>query len=108
VTESGSPPTFSQMIYHLVEKSVWESTQHQPTIATPGPDGFVHCCDERQLASVRDANFATDVPVVALAVDPTRLAFETRYEAGSGGELERFPHVHGPIETSTVIEVIEI
>ncbi len=96
------------MIYHVVEKSDWESRQHQPNIATPGPDGFVHCCDERQLASVRDVYFDKDATVVALAVDPTRLEFETRYEAGSGSELERFPHVYGPIETSAVSKVIEI
>jgi uncharacterized protein (DUF952 family) len=96
------------MIYHVLEKADWESRRHETHVAVPGPDHFVHCCDERQLASVRETYFAKDAIVVALVVDPTRLEVETRYEAGSGGEAERFPHVYGPIERSAVREVLNI
>ena len=97
------------MIYHLLEKPEWESRQKgdQP-VAAPGPDGFVHCCDEGQLATVRAAYFSDGVAVVALRIDPTRLAFETRYEPGAGGEAERFPHVYGVIDFSTIDGVVDI
>ena len=96
------------MIYHLVETSVWELGRDHPSIVTPGADGFLHCCDEHQLAGVQARYFAKDTTLVALEVDPTRLGFETRYELGSGGEPERFPHVYGPIDASAVSRVIEI
>ena len=39
---------------------------------------------------------------------PTLLSAGTRYEAGSCGEVERFPHVYGPIEASDVISVLDL
>jgi uncharacterized protein (DUF952 family) len=71
-------------------------------------DAFLHCCDERQLGPVREANFPSASRVIALGIDPTLLSAETRYEPGSGGELERFPHVYGPIQASDVISVLDL
>ena len=65
----------------------------------------MHCCDERQLASVRSRYFQEDEGVVSLVLDPTLLPHETRYEPGAGGEVERFPHVNGAVERSDVVEV---
>jgi uncharacterized protein (DUF952 family) len=97
MTRGGVRPLRSRtMIYHLVEKSEREARRNHQHIATPGPEGFVHCCDERQLAAVKAFYFANDATVVALMVDPTQVEFETRYEPGAGGESERFPHVYGP------------
>jgi uncharacterized protein (DUF952 family) len=96
------------MIYHLLLAEEWESRQGLATVATPGPGEFLHCCDERQLAAVREAYFPSESKVVALGVDPSLLSPETRYEHGSGGELERFPHVYGPIQASDIISVHDL
>ena len=96
------------MIYHLLLAREWDSRQGSATAAIPEPDGFLHCCDERQLAPVREAYFPSESKVVALGVDPTLLSAETRYESGSGGEVERFPHVYGPIQASDVISVLDL
>ena len=96
------------MIYHLLLAREWESRQGSATAAIPGGDEFLHCCDERQLAPVREAYFPSGSKVVALGVDPTLLSGETRYEFGSGGEVERFPHVYGPIQASDVISVLDL
>lgn len=93
------------MIFHVVEAAAWAARQHEPELAAPGPDGFVHCCDERQLAHVRAHHFAPGADVVALEIDPTQLDCETRYEPGSLGEAERFAHVYGPIPTAAVRSV---
>ena len=95
------------MIYCLVEEG------HGPAstgglVIQPGPEGFVHCCDERQIPEVRKAYFHPDAHVRAVVIDPTRLGAETRYEPGSGGEGERFAHVYGPIDTSAVTDVIAV
>jgi uncharacterized protein (DUF952 family) len=93
------------LIYYLVE----DSSDPDPTgdsVIEPGPEGFIHCCDEGQIPEVRKAYFSPDARVLAVVVDPTRLSSETRYEPGSGGEAERFAHVYGPIQKSAVVEVI--
>jgi uncharacterized protein (DUF952 family) len=79
----------------------WESASADE-VAPLGAEGFVHCCDERQIGYVRRRYFPADEQVVALALDPTRLPAETRYEPGSGGEPERFPHVYGPLQREFV------
>ncbi len=96
------------MIYHLLLASEWDSRQGSATAAVPDRDEFLHLCDQRQLAPVREAYFPSGSKVVALGVDPTLLSAETRYEPGSGGELERFPHVYGPIQASDVISVLDL
>lgn len=73
------------------------------SVAEPGQgEKFVHCCDEGQIGDVRRRYFPADEPVVALAFDPTQLAVETRYEPGTGGEPERFPHVYGPLQRELI------
>lgn len=91
------------MIFHLLDEAAWRASGD--SVAEPGPEGFVHCCDERQLGDVRHRYFPTDAGVVALTLDPTLLSAETRYEPGSAGEPERFPHVYGPIARSDIIDV---
>ncbi|HEV8065937.1 MAG TPA: DUF952 domain-containing protein [Acidimicrobiales bacterium] len=93
------------MIYHLMTAEEWKSKSDGQYLATPDEMGFVHCCDERQLADVK-AHFLPDEPeVVAVEIDPTLLSSETRYEEGVRGEPERFAHVYGPIEMSAVARI---
>jgi uncharacterized protein (DUF952 family) len=96
------------VIYHLLDRATWDAARDGTIAVVPGPEGFVHCCDESQLPHVRSLYFSDDASLVALELDPTRLASETRYELGSGGELERFPHVYGPIEVSEVMRATAV
>jgi uncharacterized protein (DUF952 family) len=95
------------VIFYLIASSAWEQAERlEADVASPRDgENFVHCCDHRQIQYVRNSYFPADQPIVALAIDPTRLFNETRYEFGSGGESERFPHVYGPIHVSDVVEV---
>ena len=71
-------------------------------------DGFVHCCagPASALAVARDYFGSAAEPVLALAIDPSRLDAELVFEApaplpGAPREhlatAEKFPHVYGPI-----------
>jgi uncharacterized protein (DUF952 family) len=93
------------MIIYLMDAEDWDSRRHESLVALPGPEGFVHCCDKHQMGLVREDRFPTGLTVVALSIDPTALDSETRYEPGSGGERERFPHVYGSIRHTDVVEV---
>ncbi len=96
------------MIYYLLLAREWESRRGSATVAIQARDEFLHCCDEQQLAPVREAYFPSGSKVVALGVDPTLLSAETRYEPGTGGEVERFPHVYGPLQATDVISVLDL
>jgi len=96
----------SSMIFCLMDVEEWDSRRHESLVAVAGPEGFVHCCDEPQIGFVREGYFPTGSTVVALSLDPSALDSETRYEPGSGGESERFPHVYGSIRRTDVVEVI--
>lgn len=87
------------VIFHLMLRT---DTRATDSVAEPGAEGFVHCCDERQIADVRRRYFPLEAEVVAVAFDPTQLPVETRYEPGAGGEPERFPHVYGPLQREYV------
>jgi uncharacterized protein (DUF952 family) len=90
------------VIYYLLLRRDWQNGSPDP-VAVPGGEGFVHCCDERQIADVRRRYFPANEDVVALAFDPTRLLFETRYEPGTGGESERFPHAYGALHRDFIV-----
>lgn len=92
------------MIFYLLPRRDWES-DGQEHVAFPAEDGFVHCCDEQQIADVRLRYFPVDEEVIALGFDPTRLPVETRYEPGTGGESQRFPHVYGALQRAFVARV---
>ena len=85
------------MIFYLMSRRDLESGSAD-RVAVPGKEGFVHCCDERQIMDVRRRYFPVDEEVVAVAFDPTQLPVETCYEPGVGGEPERFPHVYGALQ----------
>ena len=93
------------MIYYLLVRQAWEEGRDTDPVAEVGDEGFVHCCDERQIEAVRRIYFASNQDVLALEFDPTQLDVETRYEPGSGGEAERFPHAYGALRREAVKSV---
>jgi len=90
------------VIFHLLAGDDWHADGEDAAVAMPGEHGYVHCCDEGQIAGVRRLWFGADAEVVALAFDPTSLPAETRYEPGARGEPERFPHVYGALPRDQV------
>jgi uncharacterized protein (DUF952 family) len=90
------------MIYYLLTRQEWDDGRVRDFLVEPGDGGFVHCCDERQIEMVRQTYFPPNQEVLAAGFDPTQLDVETRYEPGSGGESERYPHAYGPLRRQSV------
>jgi uncharacterized protein len=106
------------MIWHLLPLPDWQSAGDGPYV--PGTENaggdtmpFVHASPgEAAILAVANDRFADSaLPLVALALDESRLSAPVRYEAADpapppgvpAGTL--FPHVYGPVELTAVTEV---
>ena len=92
-------------ILHVATAAEWEAQQAAPAYA-PGAfarEGFVHCCEEGQLAGVLERYFSGRGDLVVLVLDRERLGARVVWENLLGGE-ELFPHVYGKIEREAIVE----
>jgi hypothetical protein len=101
----------SAPIYHLLPYATWQTIPAGGSYAPESlaSEGFVHFSgDEATLLAVANAFYREATgPMVVLAVDPSRLTAEVRWEPAEDGRLAsaQFPHVYGPVEHSAVIAV---
>lgn len=90
---------------HLVPKAVWDA--HDPSVpylpAAYPADGFVHCTDGDQLMVEVANRFYRDDPrpFLLLTLDLDRTGSPWRFDDPG----RRYPHVYGPIDPGSVIEV---
>lgn len=90
---------------HLVPEATWSA--HDP--ATPylpaayEEDGFVHCTDgDEAMVAVANRFYRDDPrPFLLLTLDLERTGSPWRFDDPSG----IYPHVYGPIDTASVLEV---
>ena len=90
---------------HLVSEPVWTSRDPATTYlpAAYPQDGFIHCTDGDE-AMVATANrFYRESPgeFLVLTIDLERTGSPWRFDDPG----ERYPHVYGPIDPASVIEV---
>jgi uncharacterized protein (DUF952 family) len=99
-----SPTALPDCIYHLLPQAEWERVRAQETYAprSLAEEGFIHCSTLLQLVPVAERYFAGRGDIIALRVDPARLAIPVRYEESEPGQ--RFPHVYGPLDLRAVVE----
>lgn len=79
-------------LFHLVDPIEWASGRYQPDLR----DGFVHYSFAEQVAATADRHYAEAADLIALEVDPTKLACEIRIENG-------FPHGYGSLPAAAVV-----
>ena len=94
-----------RLTLHLVPEAVW--TNHDPSKpylpAAYGDDGFVHCTDgDQEMVAVANRFYAGDPrPFLLLTLDLDRTGSLWRFDDPE----ERYPHVYGPIDPRSVVEV---
>ncbi|NND92979.1 MAG: DUF952 domain-containing protein [Granulosicoccus sp.] len=68
-------------------------------------EGFIHCCDRRQLAAVAARYFmdVDDVQLMIIAVDNLEAPL---IHENTRGTAELFPHVYGPINHAAIVEIV--
>jgi uncharacterized protein (DUF952 family) len=90
---------------HLCPAEVWESQKNAESYLPEayGQDGFIHCTDgDERLVNVGNMFYASDPRIfIVLTVDLGANGERWIYEDAD----QVFPHIYGPIHSSSVIAV---
>ena len=95
----------ARLTLHLVPEATW--TAHEPAVpyvpAAYAEDGFIHCTDGDELmVEVANRFYAGDPrPFLLLTLDLERTGSPWRFDDPE----RRYPHVYGPIDPASVVEV---
>ncbi|MGY2005237.1 GNAT family N-acetyltransferase [Blastococcus sp. SYSU DS1024] len=95
------------VLLHLLEPAQWRAALQQGSIR-PGPGGFVHLSTPEQVHLPATRLFGGRRDLALLVVDPARLTDPLRWEPGHPDDPAAmlFPHLHGPLPTSSVVAVL--
>ncbi len=99
----------SNYIYHITTASAWAKAQEDGEYVAESLaiEGFIHCSAEAQVDGVLDRYYKGQANLVKLTIDKSKVVHPLIYElAGSINEV--FPHIHGPINLSSVFLVENI
>ncbi|SDY84059.1 Uncharacterized conserved protein, DUF952 family [Modestobacter sp. DSM 44400] len=98
------------VLLHLTTPAEWRTALDTGALTPPSlaEVGFVHLSTPAQAHLPAERLFPGRRDVVALVVDPARLAAPVRLEPGVPGDPTsmRFPHLYGPLPTTAVVAVV--
>lgn len=97
-------------LYHLIEPADWARSRERGTVEPESlrTEGFVHCSWGHQVAGTVTKHFADVEHLLAVRIDPGRLADGLLIEEDSYGSGQRFPHLYGPLPTAAILESLRI
>jgi uncharacterized protein (DUF952 family) len=94
--------------YHGTPKAYWEALDARAPYlpADFERDGFIHCTDGREAASIILTLHYKEVPGdwVVLVIDKDRVTSPWRYD----DPAEVFPHIYGPLNRDAIVAVHDI
>lgn len=99
----------SSYIYHITTAAAWEKSQLEgayiaDSLAT---EGFIHCSTADQVAGVLDRYYKGQTGLVKLTIDKSKVTSPLIFELATSIN-EVFPHIHGPINLSAIINTESI
>lgn len=95
------------MIYHITERTAWETAGPAYTSPSLETEGFIHCSRAEQVAATANRFYRGRHGLVLLVIDPAKLRAELRHEAAVDG-AGVFPHIHGPLNADAVTGVLPL
>lgn len=95
------------LIYHIVERSLWQQAEQAGTYRAESlkDEGFIHCSTVSQIVWVANTFYRGQTNLVLLGVDPAKVQPPLRYDPVETGEA--FPHIYGPLNLDAVVQVLE-
>lgn len=95
----------NHIIYHITTQAEWEQSKQQGfyEAASLPIEGFIHCSEEHQVASVLQRYFAGKGALVKLTIDTDKLTARLQRDF-SPTMNEHFPHIYGRLNLNAVIE----
>lgn len=99
----------SEYIYHVTTKKEWEQAklQNEYKPVDYDKDGFIHCSIERQVPGVLDRFYKGQTDLVKLKIEKAKVERPVLFELAQDLD-ELFPHIYGPLNLESVMDVIEI
>lgn len=97
------------VIYHITTKQEWNAAKEKGFYTAPSLEieGFIHCSEAQQVEGVLQRYYQGKTNLLKLVIDQQKLTSELKYELAPSVN-ENFPHVYGPINLDSVIEIVEI
>lgn len=101
------------LILHITQRDAWEASTPGGYYRPPSLDaeGFIHCSTIEQTVATANQFYAGQRDLILLCIDPARTEAEVKYEAPACAGDDRadslFPHIHGPLNVSAVLETVE-
>lgn len=94
-------------VFHIANVCDVSNPQHPEDYrcASLDNEGFIHCCEQRQLAGVVGRYYQDIDELYLLIVDVDKLDAPLILENTVGGS-ELFPHVYGAINAAAIIQVL--
>jgi len=99
----------SEFIYHVTSSKEWEEAQVKKSYLPKDfvTDGFIHCSIERQLEGVLERFYKGHTGLVKLKIEKAKVQRPVLFELAEDLN-ELFPHIYGPLNLDSVVEVIPI
>jgi uncharacterized protein (DUF952 family) len=99
----------SEYIYHVTTKKEWEQAQLDNEYKPAGyaQEGFIHCSIAAQVAGVLDRFYKGQTGLVKLKIEKAKVQRPVLFELAQDLN-ELFPHIYGPLNLESVVEVITI
>lgn len=97
------------VIYHVTNTTEWNKAKKNGFYEhlSLKEEGFIHCSQDYQVAGVLERYFAEQTDLVKLVIDTDKLTSKFVFD-WSPSTQDTFPHVYGPINTDSVIDVIKL
>jgi len=93
-----------ERIVHICKRDAWSDAKRMGEYRAPSleTEGFIHASRPDQILEVANNFYHGWDNLVLLWIDADRLKSELRWEPADGS---LFPHIYGPINLETIIQV---
>ena len=96
-------------IYHVTSGKAWQEARKGSEYKAESleKEGFIHCCELRQLRGVLQRYYSGKKGMIALVIDTDLLTSPVNYETSSSVS-ELFPHIYGAINVDAVVDTYQL